>query len=505
MAEAAVLGDETGVFTAPPTVNEPPPARKKPGPKPGFNPFNNELAAEEFFALLNDIPDPEWPKSLVYVWRRDPFTDNTNGGREPKYIDVINRAVTERNVKEEHGSGTYKIQLNTNDKYVAHTILTIEDLNYAPHIPPGDWLNNPRNKKWQSWKPIIDKWWKEKLNQVAGPQAVATGDTQALNELTRLVAQLANNPKNGDADKLQSVLIQWALQQTAEERKADRDADSPGKLAELIRAVRELMPAPAAAPAQDNTMLTFLLAELKSSREQQTALMTKLFEMKSEQTKQPDPLAQVKTMTELMTMVSGIMQPAAPKEPWQEVVSELGPKVLDVADRFATGMAMRNSMQRQPQPRPMQPNPGQVVNATAETIMSSSPTPQPQPQPTPEPEGADIDTMQRSILIQVAQRAAMALELGMTGDHFAEQICYKFGGAIYDQFIGSIAKDQLIPQLKSIPDAWALLQPYEGGLQEFVDSFYDFATQEDEDDPKSISQLSEPLKPVAAKKSKKSK
>jgi hypothetical protein len=114
-----------------------------------------------------------------------------------------------------------------------------------------------------------------------------------------------------------------------------------------------------------------------------------------------------------------------------------------------------------------------------------------------------MDTMQRSMLINVAQLAAQALNLSLTGDQFAEQILYKFGQMVYDQFITNVPQDQLLPLVKSIPEAWQALAPFEAQLPEFIESFYSLPEQEDEDEPKSISQPEPPpVKVVKAKKSK---
>ena len=201
---------------------------------------------------------------------------------------------------------------------------------FPPHIAPGDWFNNPRNKKWVSWKPLVEKWWKEKLAAVAGPAPQVAQDGAALHELTRLVSQLANNNgKSAEGDKLSAVLIQWALQQTADERKSEREADSPGKLAEMIRAMKELAP-PAAAPApvQDNTMMTFVLSQLTRLQESNDKLMGLLLSQKANENKPADPLAQVETMAKLIATVSGIVQPAAPKEWYQDLAETLGPRSL---------------------------------------------------------------------------------------------------------------------------------------------------------------------------------
>ena len=512
MAEAAVMDPQTGTFEASPPPSSPPPGKPKAGRPAGYKPFDNEQTSEDFFVMLNAIPEADWPKSLVYVWRRDPFTDNTNGGREPKYIDVINRAVTERNIKEEHGSGVYKLQLNTSDKYVTHTILSIEDINYPPHIPPGDWFNNPRNKKWQPWKPIVEKWWKEKLASISAPVPMSN-DNAALGELSRLVSQLANQNGKSDGDALSKTLVAWALQQTADQKKAERDSDSPGKIAELIRAVKELMPAPAApVEKKDDPMLGFLLAQLTRVQESNDKLIQMMLVQKNDTA---NPLSQVETMAKLITTVSGIVQPAAPKEPWVETIEHLGPGVISALDKFATGMVMTRNAPRPPQqpqgPRPFpqqaQFNPAQVV--TVQPVAQSQPAGNEPPPPevpavaTAAPGEPDMDTAQRSMIWQIAILAANALNLRMDGDQFADQICFAHGEAIYQQFITSVPKESLLGRFKAVPEAWQVLSPYEQVLPTFIDSFYAFATEADEDETKPISPEPVTVTVKTAKKTKK--
>jgi hypothetical protein len=490
MAEAAVMSAENEVSEAQSTSVR----TGKPGRPAGFKPFNNELTPEEFFALLAAIPDSDWPKSLVYNWRRDPYTDNTNGGRDPKYIDVVNHAITERNIKEEHGSGTYKLQINTNDKYVAHTILSIEDPAFPPHIPPGDWLNNPRNKKWQSWKALVEKWWSQKIKDATGPQNSGDGVPPYMVQfMTEVRQELYRRPDltNQGKDQLMSSVVSILPQLLAQQN----TAQDPSKVIEALVKVKELVAPPAAAPSSEqNTLITFLLDEVKSMRQTTNDLMTRLIDMKTEATKQPSPMEQVKMMGELMTTVSGLVQAPVPQEPWQQVVSDLGPKVLDTVDKTMNMLAMRNAMQRPNAGMgavPPRALPTGVAPAPPQPTVPTPPQPT-APQPS-QPEEQPMDTMQRSMLVNVAALAAQALNLGLEGDHFAEQICRKFGDMTYESFLKQVPKDQLLPQLKAIPEAWAMLQPFENLLPEFIDSFYAFDA-EPEDQTNSISLPSEPVK-----------
>ena len=117
-----------------------------------------------------------------------------------------------------------------------------------------------------------------------------------------------------------------------------------------------------------------------------------------------------------------------------------------------------------------------------------------------------MDTGLRSMLFQVAVLSANALNLGMDGDQFADQICYKFGQAVYDQFIASVPKESLLDKFRSVPEAWQLVEPYAPQLPSFIESFYAYATQSDDEETKSISSdesEDEPEPVTAAKTAKK--
>lgn len=515
MAQAAVAEVESALplsgqddYPAP----EPrPPGHQKGQPSPNKGNFTSkrygkreeepEVSDQEgFFEMLSGFTPVDWETRVLYVYMWDPIVDLTKGGKENKYRKLYTQgAVTIETLKKDVGSGTYNLKLNQlsptrKEKTVREVVVNIYDPDFPPNLPPGGWLDDPRNKEWAWAKPLIEKKW-------AAPIPQAAGDSAALGELARLVTQLANkNGQTSDSDKLSATLVDWALKQTADERKADRDSDSPGKLAELVRAVKELMPAPAtavAAPVQDNTLMTFVLAQLTRLQESNDKLIQTILAQKSEQAKQPDPLNQVETMVKLVTAVSGIVQPAAPREPWQDIVSDLGPKVLELGQSFVTSRAM---MQPRPQAQQIRPNPAAVVPTTTQPVPEAQ-QPQSAPQPTTE---SEMDTNMRSLIINVAALASNALNLGMDGDAFADQICYKFGQATYDTFLQQMPKKKLMETFKGVPEAWAVLQPFEIVLPSFIDSFYAYATQEPEDDTKPISPQPAP-QPVMVPSSKKGK
>lgn len=505
MAQAAAVAEISDGFE--PGFEPEPPAERvqgKRGPKPEAE---KELPTKEFFSMLAGMSDTQWQQHIVYIWRLDPFFDNTNGGRDPKYIAVETRAIAEENLKEEHGSGTYKLWLNNGNKRVAIATVSISDPDYPPHMPPGDWTNHPRNKKWQSWKPLIDKWWTEKVKAATGMTAQPQTQTGVPEYMVQFMSEVRRELNHrpdmtaGAKDQLMAsiVTILPALLQQ------QNNASDPAKMIEALVKAKDML-APPAAPA-DNSLMTFVLAQLVRLQESNDKLMGILLTQKATENKQPDPLSQVETMTKLITMVSTIVQPAAPKEWYQDLAETLGPKLVDLTTQVVSLNAMNG--RRAPTnvtPPPARPNPPQAsapVQAPATVPPQpsvESPASEPSQIPAGEPE---MDTMQRSMLINVAQLAAQALNLSLTGDQFAEQILYKFGQMVYDQFITNVPKDQLLAMVKTIPEAWSALQPFEAQLPEFIESFYSLPEQEDEDDPKLVSEP-EP-KPVKVAKAKKSK
>jgi len=518
---AAVLPDDQTL--PPPDLDSPPDDLPAPPPKQrrgGTGPSKrwgaereDVNAKESFWDYLNGLNSTDWESHMLYVYMWDPIVDLTKGGREAKYRKRYTSTLNEESLKRDVGSGTYNLKLNRLDqatrkeRTIRELVVNIFDPDYPPNIPPGGWLDDPRNKEWAWAKPLLEKKW-----AVPNPAQPNGSTDPAVIELARIVDRLAKSPQPNH-DPLAQALITWALKQTSdekeakrEERKADRESDSPGKLAELIKIIRDLLPQPT---PQNNELMTFVLSQLAAVQKQNGELLAMLLANK---TQEQNPLSMVDTFGKLVAAVSGIVQPAAPKEPWVEFAENVTPQVLPVLDKLATGLALMN----RPAPRP-NPSPGAVV-VPHPPVSSVPPQPAPvvtvQAQPVPDPQPAqpnplgELDTMQRSMLIQIAHYVMGALSLGLEGDEFAEKVCTSiFNDKMYDEFVSSVPKDQLLGLMKAIPEAWnpppqgAGLVQFEGALPKFIESFYSYAEQEEPEITKPISQ---PI-PVSAKKKAKAK
>src|SRR5208337_3543554 len=297
MAQAAAVteiesGYEPGFDPPDPPVSTP----GKRGPKPEAE---KEIGVKEFFSMLAGLTDTQWQQHIIYIWRLDPFFDNTNGGRDPKYIAVETRAITEENLKEEHGSGSYKLWLNNGNKRVAVATVSISDPEYPPHMPPGDWTNHPRNKKWQSWRPLIEKWWNDKVkaatgmqNQPQTPTGVPEYMVQFMNEVRSVLNRrpdLTSNTKDQLMGSIVTILPALLQQQNT--------ANDPSKMIEaLVKAKEMIAPAPVAPPKEDTALMTFVLAQLTRLQESNDKLVGIILTQKAAESKQLGPLDQMKQM-----------------------------------------------------------------------------------------------------------------------------------------------------------------------------------------------------------------
>lgn len=542
MAEAAVLDAEITPHL-PPEDAEPPVKKKFGGKQDGAGrPSNEKLEKDRehdprtFAELQASLTDADWEKHIIYVWRRDPWYDTTNGGRDVKYIGVSSTAVTEESLKKDYGSGTYKVQLNRGDKPIAHVIYTILDEKYPPALPPGDWLDHPKNKKWQHWRPLIDARWKSRVTEIVGAPPAQGGDVEALTKLIqKLVERETGKPAaSSENEKLTSTLVTWALQQTTEQRKVERETDSPSKMVDMmtgmIKAIKELTPAPPPPPAPPpekkemdpvvTLILTGLRDDLKAAREEAKAeretsrkLMEKILDAKAEQV---SPLAQIETLGNVIMKFGEITGKVSGPRDWKDgivdAVSEVLPKAVDLGQAYLTQKALtdrqkltaaaaananRPGAPATPAPAALPPAtttapPAATAAPSTTTTEAAAPAPDQPPQ-------QEMDVTERTQIMYMASQAAQALNLGLKGDQFAEQICVLHGDQAFEDFVAHFQKDALVDKVKAVPEAWNMLAPHEARLAQFIEAFYSFAESDDEPDDEPAPAPAPAKKPAAGK------
>lgn len=111
---------------------------------------NTAKDSSEFFKKVSN-----WQAGFsLYVYRLEPIT--TRLPAEPKFAECYQEPVNEARILNDHGSGRYKMILRRirEDDYIGY--LGILNRNHPPKIPAGDWINDPRNERWDWSKPPVN-------------------------------------------------------------------------------------------------------------------------------------------------------------------------------------------------------------------------------------------------------------------------------------------------------------------------------------------------------------
>jgi hypothetical protein len=107
-----------------------------------------------FFERMESIAPEDWgTRAKVRLYRLAPIIDRLRGS-EVKFIMAYQELVTEEKIKQEWGSGRYRLYLNfkmpqgAKEKELDQVDIDILDMKYPPVVPPGEWMDDPRNKMW---------------------------------------------------------------------------------------------------------------------------------------------------------------------------------------------------------------------------------------------------------------------------------------------------------------------------------------------------------------------
>jgi len=349
MAEAAVETGKRGRKAAIKAAKEAE-AEPKPDPKQKRKAAKGIEGGPTFWDKVAAVAKPDWgPRANIYLYRVEPVIDRRRAGNQT-YITKYAEPISEDRILADHGSGRYKLMLNfrkpgaEQGDEVDSLYLDLLNLQFPPKIPPGEWVDDPNNKKWAWAKQSMGK---EAPQNDGGSNLVAALDV--LNEIqdstTKRVMANLPPPTSG--------------------------ADEVVKIAKVLDVIRP--PAPPA-PPPDNSLATFMAAELASiraqvekGRERELALIEKLMDAKSKPSENGNSINLVKEVVtglkDLLPEVKGIFpaeEGVGRQRPWWQEVALLvapyaGQFISPLGQVLAAGLA--NKMM-QPQ-NGQQPNPGQ--------------------------------------------------------------------------------------------------------------------------------------------------
>lgn len=470
-------------------------------------PENNEEpdGQETIWQFMQGLEEADWSQYMAYLYRWEPYTDQTRGGIQPKYVKLYNSAFTIDTVKHDCGSGKYQIKLNLynptlkKDRTVKEHVFEIMDPEFPPNVPEDAWVADPRNNKWR---------WARKQPGAAGAGTAANpwqipNDPLAFAKFIRDTVQstypsLQNSQKDAITSQVVSILPALLKQSN----------EGPSSLIGVLKDARELLTPPP--PPQDTStqsFITMMIGRLDSMEKQNAAMQMKIFELlekRQETARQPTLLEQAKTFGEAFSAISEGMNAFGARggsnmSGWQEVVSNVA---TQLTQSLAPAIpAMMAAGMRQPPPRTVVMPPPGVPGATPGGVPGGVPqspaTPGPGPstaggaqlpdQPFVEPteQEANMDFF-ASILRQYAPPIVAHFNAGVSGIDFAWWIIDGFGPMPLNILKGQ-GKDAILATIQtSIPELNAQLAPNWQQFGDFVDECLSWNPQmgrEQEDEP----------------------
>ena len=397
-----------------------------------------------FFRRVAGIHRDDWgTRYKIKVYRLAPIIDRLRGS-ENKYICIYEEPITEEKIKHDHGSGRYRLYLsckspaNKEEKEVDRIEFDILDMNFPPKVPPGEWVEDARNKPWAWAKPPM-------------PGAEAAAASTASDNM------------------LEAVQVLGEMQDRADERanaRADQNRPQPWDPFQQIKAVSDVAKDLASAlkatpenpiPAFISEQMSAMRAELTAQRARSDALMDRLLDNAKTPQQQNGSLSTIKEL------VSGI----------KELLPDLQ-GFFPKADEAIAGRVARSHMgswQEFFQPvlpglvqalTPLIPFIAQKVAGTASPQMPNRPGPSPA-LPGATQQDADLDGMLLN-----------ALANNRTGADFADSV-FSLRPLLYRQ-ICSLGEAGMLAMLQQRP-VWAQIGALQGKMPTFIHEFVSYGEE----------------------------
>jgi hypothetical protein len=398
-------------------------------PEPATEPAAVQGASEDrtekpvrtltFFERLKRVHADDWgTRANVYLYRLEPITDRLKGGNSFVFVMKYDEPIDQDKVLMDQGSGKYRAVFtfkkpgeDTADQ-VDNTIFEMLNTSFPPKIPPGEWVNDPRNRKW-AWarpagapgpngeaptRPVDDTVEKFRLFndmrsavaeeiKTAQPAAAADPFSNGLNIATQILQMRSDNPM---VDIMRDELKDMRAEMRAERERSER--------------LQEELRAKAATPPQSSGLgtLTSIIGEVKG-------LLPDLKEM--------FPGLAEKAGTVARAARSNM---TGDQEFWQPIVNRIVEAVTPAVPLFVSKlMTSSNGQQPAPAPTLLQP---------AAAGMQPPPTTPPGAPPTTGPEPQPFNPQQAFAFLKAHAKPFLDwFKDGMPGGEFAESIFNLYG------------------------------------------------------------------------------
>jgi hypothetical protein len=469
----------------------------------------------DFWEWFGAFTTDQWQYLIVYLWRVEPITNRRTGGRD-SHIQKYSYHVDQDKIMTEHGSGIYRFDVcrinpeGTGSKRIKQHFFTIQNPNYPPKIPLGDWIDDPSNSFWNGMfkKRMLELETAEK-NANLPPPASLNDPNAMFNTMLHALQTL-----RGDKDDNGGLAGQLVTMLTASQA-AVFAANDPTKQLQLLQSLLgSLQPQK---PAGADPLMEFLRDELKANRQETALLRQQVLEL-SRPRNIFEELEQIGPVIEKVSGYFGYRKNGAKSGPENEVVGlvdkvvdKIGdnlPMFLSFLEKRADLERMKVAQQNGQQPTAAAPPGWQPIPKTpAAAPNATAPPPAAAPTATEMPPGMTAEQMEqvnkeRELLNQLGEKFGPEL-IGCAPfmvDHFRRKLS---GYDLRDWYIDAngtvrwnILRDEIGPErltalVVTQPALAPVMKPVDDVLGFFQEFFTPVGQEPDEEDEP------EPLVPAA--------
>lgn len=436
-----------------PETAQPLPKAKKKGGRPPLGKGPEIPVSRQFFERVAQISADDWgTRAHIYLYRLEPFIDRNRSGNQVnimKYAEPID----ESKVMSDFGSGRYRAILtfrkpaSQKGDELDRAEFEILNLKFPPKVPKGEWVDDPRNKKW-AWERDA-----EAQAAAASPQTSAEqfADTlRAVNEIqdSAVARAHANTPAAADP-------------------------------VAMFKGFMDLMPKQT--PSSENGMFTAVVTMMTGMMQQQGQIMqaqiaaanTREESLRTQMISMQKPGNGIGSLKEILGEVKEFLPsikeffPAGESRPrnmpwWAGTLERLAEGAAPVIPLIVQQVMANSNAQRQPQPQQNGARPQTLPGVAA---------PQSQPSTTTPAVQIDMDAMLLS-----------ALDSGRNGEDVADALNTMWGDDGRRLYTGLVQMGQAgIEQLIQSRPVWDRLGPHQSKIPEFVKQFIAWGKDEEPD------------------------
>jgi hypothetical protein len=452
-------------------------------------------AADEtdFWELLGSFSGDQWQNLIMYLWRVEPITDRRTGGK-PTHIQKYSYFIDIDTVMKEWGSGIYRLDLcqvnpaTGGSKRIRQHFFSINNPNYPPNVPLGDWIEESSNSMWKPFKAKMVAVEAERAGALApNPQQSGTSASDA-NALFQTIFTAVKGLGH-DGDETRGLAGELLRMLTSQQAQMFAMSD-PKKQMEFVDSLLRQR-----APAAADPMLTFLQTELRESRQALTKALERMDEMKSELLKPRDVIEDIERIGGAMERFGGMFgyRKGGAKADHENGVVGLVDKVVDkVTEQLPAFFSYLESRER---------NQAMANNRNAPPPNNWPPPPAAAPAATPpnptQTSGPGVTAEQVETERRNLEQLGMKFENLLTPaapfmvDHFTRQLSgydlrdwfrEAHGAVNWVAMKNEIGPERLTAMVVMHPQLTNIMKPPEEVLEFFKEFFTEPGQEPDEDD-----------------------